>query len=1181
MMSQRSMMSGRSSLLLTSQQRSSSRLLTNQRSVRKLERMISRRSNRLLTDPQSMMDDDDSVYRRELLERQKAGKRLDKNEFCWLHILMKKSRNEKLDKDDLDELENMRSHRNETDVYHINTKKLIEEEIERKRKKKEKDRRRKEREEKRKQRREEKRQRKRNARMRRPRIDLQRSIQSSSDESSNMKKEVQIIGTPNRFEEDQKEEPETGIFGGVFGKSAQKRRQEQQLEEAKRLQAELIKEQMKALALDNEAEELEREKVMQQQLVEETIEKKRADSVDGSSSWYSSTDDDFWFGDSDSSSWSSSYESSSSGDLSPSETNNEIPKISERTENSDNRDIPVKPAELSKSIVSADSNERSDDRNGLDVSLKVTSIFNKSTSHSLDGEIDQSDRQSKFQASQCSIQSKGGGSGKSINSPRWKGALGSHLKKKKKKKKRTKHGDDMSLGTLQLSKAPKEALVKKSSGHSIDKEEKAKCRPWVKDDQNDSPTKCTHPDIAQNGVQSDKDEVINENSLDFHHSFVSKISEDNENGGSNDGKDNVDGEAEDKEHTDVSFFSDSEHLIDDDTAKVNFTGTTEHSLMDSRSFALLDDEAYGLGLQEYENMESRLDDMIQDKQAEFDLTWDTTFADESVIAQINQRLRERQRAMEAKREKKKEKRERKKSKVVPRLFLFEGERVAKNGGAGKKKKKSKKKLDRTLTGDFRKAMKEIFDRVSDSDGEYVIEQEFDELRDDCEEDKIDLLPAHLSCTLLSSMQRSFADDDSEPLSFSEIDPSQSPSMESVDDEEDDDGRFDDSYLKRLRERSMPSDMKKMLSGRITVASNRHPAGRNLDSQGNERSPPKAGRRPRRKKNGEIASDDVDPAEVYLQEVEKQNAKKDVTIAGLKKELEDENKNSFQDFVREHTERFGSFDHLASVGPPQRQQAESAKISLGRGPESLERQRPTLTIGTRSGRSISTSSLGTTSLGTHHSDEALLTGTRKARRPRPLVGAIHGQMPETILEDDMGEDSSRSASGKSGNRLMIGENLSNDVLETNSGSTGSASKLPNLFGGKGGVGGGIKKIRRKFKAKKPSQSLDDDYAGAGGLLQSDDDGEFDDSMNRSRMELAGLTTSFGTEPLPLPPGTDTDDEGSRGGGGGGGGGVGAGAKLLLDKMNVKGVLSNLKLPKKLPGKSLMNRKGSIMMNDDGQ
>ena len=77
----------------------------------------------------------------------------------------------------------------------------------------------------------------------------------------------------------------------------------------------------------------------------------------------------------------------------------------------------------------------------------------------------------------------------------------------------------------------------------------------------------------------------------------------------------------------------------------------------ANSFTSLGEEAYDLGLQEYDNIESRLGGKVKDKQAEFDFTWETAVADEDVIIQINQRLRERQREMDAKRDKKKEKNE--------------------------------------------------------------------------------------------------------------------------------------------------------------------------------------------------------------------------------------------------------------------------------------------------------------------------------------------------------------------------------------------------------------------------------------------------------------------------------------------------------------------------------------------
>jgi hypothetical protein len=76
----------------------------------------------------------------------------------------------------------------------------------------------------------------------------------------------------------------------VFG-NRNKDKKKQQLEDARRMQEELIKEQMKALALDNEVEELERDKVMQEQLVQETIDKRKADESIGSSSWETDTAD--------------------------------------------------------------------------------------------------------------------------------------------------------------------------------------------------------------------------------------------------------------------------------------------------------------------------------------------------------------------------------------------------------------------------------------------------------------------------------------------------------------------------------------------------------------------------------------------------------------------------------------------------------------------------------------------------------------------------------------------------------------------------------------------------------------------------------------------------------------------------------------------------------------------------
>merc|ERR1712238_460569 len=103
-----------------------------------LDLLRRRRLNLNNTDGQSdtvempMAEDEDSVYRRDLLERQKAGNRLSKIEFQWLQIQMKKYRNEELLEDDFDELRMMRNQRNETgspEVEFVNTKRLLEEEV--------------------------------------------------------------------------------------------------------------------------------------------------------------------------------------------------------------------------------------------------------------------------------------------------------------------------------------------------------------------------------------------------------------------------------------------------------------------------------------------------------------------------------------------------------------------------------------------------------------------------------------------------------------------------------------------------------------------------------------------------------------------------------------------------------------------------------------------------------------------------------------------------------------------------------------------------------------------------------------------------------------------------------------------------------------------------------------------
>jgi hypothetical protein len=177
-----------------------------------------------------------------------------------------------------------------------------------------------------------------------------------------------------------------------------------------------------------------------------------------------------------------------------------------------------------------------------------------------------------------------------------------------------------------------------------------------------------------------------------------------------------------------------------------------------------------------------------------------------------------------------------------------------------------------------------------------------------------------------------------------------------------------------------------------------------------------------------------------------------------------------------------------------------------------------------------------SFGTTFSDQGLLTGNRRARRRET--------MPATIEEDNRDEG---------GGVLMASVVNSdgfdkNEFVNENSGKEVANTKLPNLklFGA----------FKKTFKTKKPAQF---ENAEGGGLLNgAQNDGfEIDESFpNVPSFEEQG--------PLPLP----AQDGNIR---------YQRTNKRMLKKMNMKGVLSKLKLP----GNNLGNRKfgGGIMMDDD--
>ena len=723
------------------------------------------------------VDDEDSVCRRNLLERQMAGKRLNKKEFQWLQILIKKSRNEELFENDVVELEIMRNQKKESrspEKEFVNTKVLLEEEIRKKAKRELKERRRKEKEKRLEQQQKRKEQKKSAKKIKRKKrsdnegdLDIRIFNGAGSRQFGKEKQPgvlhppvdtaqtVQIIGSPSmqisESNDDEKDETKTGMFGGMFGADKKRNKKIQELEEVKRLQEKLIREQMKALALDNEVEELEREKVMQNQLIQEAVDKKIADASTGSSSWEADTE--FQQSEDDSSSLSSLHSSFSDSSSEPGD-------YSERNENTIFQNI-------------NDQNEKYDEYWQASEAHENANLKNLYSASSIHNGIKPVSGQSSGIRKPCESNKKDeipkqSGNVKNRNIPL---KLGTHLKKQKKRgvNRKTKYGDDVSLGTLQLSKMMKDDKSQKNRHVKTypDNAGKLQERPWVKE----SPT----VQKKMNKNEKSGNSVLPDDPLNFSHSFVSRISEANS-------------EVEEESMADLISSKKEGGFMTD---KIEHSDA-ENSLNGSASFTSLGEEVYDLGLHEYNNIESRLAEKLGSKTEMFDTTWENVVADENVVAQINQRLRERQRMKENTKEKKKqEKKKEEGSRDFPRLFLFEGEKVDTKLKKKRRKKKKKKingqkKLDKTLTKEFRKAMQQVFYSDSDTDKRHknLIGTNFD---DDADDDHIDR-----TTNKIQSFDGTVIFDESE-RSISENDAL-------VEDSDEESEKFVGGYLQRLQVR---------------------------------------------------------------------------------------------------------------------------------------------------------------------------------------------------------------------------------------------------------------------------------------------------------------------------------------------------------------------------------------------
>jgi hypothetical protein len=279
-------------------------------------------------------------------------------------------------------------------------------------------------------------------------------------------------------------------------------------------------------------------------------------------------------------------------------------------------------------------------------------------------------------------------------------ALSAHLRKQKKEQKKrdkrkqvSRHGDEISLGTVGMrSQAPVEATKEEvppsqDSGHfegNNGATAPKSVRPW----QDAMPTR-KHQYFDSSRADSnhktkevtkskdffeDHKHVFDRSIFNFNTSFSSKM------GGDSFAKSRGDLSAVAEDQSERSEQAKDEDEDDEAAAE----GTDEQQMDSYVSIGYEAEQSFIiLG---YDGIESKLAGKTRDKEEEFNDAWDTIEADKAVAAQMNQRRMMRLREKASGREKKKD------EGVVdiPRLFLFEGEKVK------KKKKNISRRKERVL-----------------------------------------------------------------------------------------------------------------------------------------------------------------------------------------------------------------------------------------------------------------------------------------------------------------------------------------------------------------------------------------------------------------------------------------------------------------------------------------------------
>jgi len=350
--------------------------------------------------------------------------------------------------------------------------------------------------------------------------------------------------------------------------------------------------------------------------------------------------------------------------------------------------------------------------------------------------------------------------------------------------------------------------------------------------------------------------------------------------------------------------SDEENTVTDTVVnsiaqKEEEKGQESQQMLDSMGSFDFDDPGYHLGLLDYEHVETKLAEKMKNKDAEFDEKWEQIEADKAVAAQMSRKRQDRQR----KQSNGKKEKEEAGVEDIPRLFLFEGEKLS----VGKKKKRKKKtkklrKLDNKLSKEFRKAMKDIFE----SDSEESYDKTFGEASERVAGPK-------------SSRRFSMAESSDGESVISGNSRASEPASEN----------FDDDYLRRLKEKSMQREVKEMLyesqrsqlskksegsddqsvvskSSEVSRPQSRMPLRTDSVSSFAKQRRKKRKGRVRRNRSGELVGPGIDPADVYAKEVEKSKTRKTFSIAELRKEMEDMKQTSFGGFEQTAAAKMKSF-----------------------------------------------------------------------------------------------------------------------------------------------------------------------------------------------------------------------------------------------------------------------------------